>query len=288
MDIAIAVATGMPLWGQFETEQCNVLYIDEENGERRLKNRFVALNAPDGAPIFLSSLKSFKAYPTIITQVLNFAWENDIKFIIIDSFVRVSGADENSSTDVAATFDYLRAFTREGIAVLINHHNRKPQRGFSDPVLDMRGSSDIIAAVDYHLGLSRDRITNTLTLIQTKNRDEEEIQPFELQINSNDGVKLEYKGTAKQKGITLEKLRNTLYEVLESSGAPTNKGDLVKSTRAILEKATVRSIEKALESLVEDETFIEKPGKKNSYLYSIPSWELIAGEVFEESQNSLG
>jgi len=278
MDVAIAVATGTPLWGHFETQQCGVLYIDEENGQRRLKKRFEALGAPEDAPIYLSSFLNFKAYPAIIDQALDFAAESDIKFVVIDSFVRVSGADENSSTDVANTFDYLRAFTKEGIAVLINHHNRKPQKGFSDPVLDMRGSSDIIAAVDYHLGLSRDRLTNTLTLVQTKNRDEEEIQPFELQINSTDGVVLEYKGTAKQKGITLEELRNTLYEVLESTGTPTNKGNLVKSARVILEKATVRSIEKALDNLVEDETFIGKPGLKNSYLYSLPSWEAIALE----------
>ena len=274
MDIAIAVAMGTPLWGQFETQQCGVLYIDEENGLRRLQKRFRALNAPEDAPIHLSSFLNFKAYPSNIALVLVFAKVNNIKFIVIDSFVRVSGADENSSTDVANTFDYLRAFTKEGIAVLINHHNRKAQKGISDPVLDMRGSSDIIAAVDYHVGLSRDRLTNTLTLVQTKNRDEEEIQPFELQISSSNGVQLEYRGTAKQKGVTLDEIRNTLYEVLEGFGKPSNKGSLVKATKTKLMKAAVRSIEKALESLVEDETFIEKPGLKNSYQYTLPSWEV--------------
>ena len=38
LDMALCVASGRPLFGQFATQETGILIIDEENGERLLQN----------------------------------------------------------------------------------------------------------------------------------------------------------------------------------------------------------------------------------------------------------
>ena len=52
LEIAISVAKGEPLFGQFETLHGGVLVIDEENGERLLQKRLYQLGATVDLPIY--------------------------------------------------------------------------------------------------------------------------------------------------------------------------------------------------------------------------------------------
>src|ERR1044072_1898115 len=116
--------------------------------------------------------------------------------IIFDSFTRFSSGDENASGDMSVLMDYYRQLAEAGVAVLILHHNRKGGTGQSNPAMDMRGSSDILASVDCHIAVSRVGQSEFVKLTQTKNRDVWESAPFELRFHE-DASEFEYVGAGK-------------------------------------------------------------------------------------------
>ncbi len=185
LDMALSVASGKPLFEQFKTQETGVLIIDEENGERLLQKRLKQLNAAKNLPIYITSFGGFHLDDKHIEEVLGFCAENNIGLIIIDALIRVHGADENSAKDMSKVFQKLRAFTKQDVAVLVTQHNRKMGANGNMGANEMRGSSDILAAVDSHVGVSRkDKVY--LTFTQEKQRYDVELDPFQVKVNVGD------------------------------------------------------------------------------------------------------
>ena len=155
MSMALSIANGKNFLDIFTTRQANVLIIDEEGGERLYSERFKLLGAPNNSPVYLMSMTNFVANKEKINNIIKECKKKNIELIIIDSLVRVNTGDENSSRDIAKFFSLLRLITKESISILIIHHNRKPGQGGYDPSSDMRGSSDIKAAVDVQLAVKQ-------------------------------------------------------------------------------------------------------------------------------------
>lgn len=195
LDIALRVASGTPLFDTFSTIQAPVLMIDEENGERLLHKRLKQLGADDNLPVHFMSFNGFHLDKQHIDDVLSFCTEKEIKLIIIDALIRVHSSDENSAKDMSKVFQKLRQFSNAGIAVLVTQHHRKAGANNMGAGNEMRGSSDILAAVDSHIAVSR-KEKYYLRFTQEKQRYAEELDPFEVKVSIDDNhCAFEYLGS---------------------------------------------------------------------------------------------
>ena len=196
LDIAIAVASHKQVFQHFNTTQANVLIINEEDGERLLQLRFKQLGIEKevGLPIHISALTDFKLEDDQVERTIAFCKTNKITLVIIDSLIRVHGADENSAKEMSKVFSQLRKFTKADIAVLVTQHHRKPSQHSTGGANEMRGSTDILAAVDSHIGVKRDTKDPTLlTFTQGKQRFDIEYEPFRVKAHISDvGFKFEF------------------------------------------------------------------------------------------------
>lgn len=178
IDMALAVATGTAAIGSIICEQGDVLYIDMENGPRRIQSRIATLfpderNRPD-----LSRLDWVTEAPQLdagfIIELEK--WRVSVplpRFVIIDVIQRIKPA--GNPTRNAYENDYLiwaplqLWATKHGIAVLGLHHTKKG--GAEDPLEALSGSNGLGACADTVLVLDSDQNGKTLYV---RGRDVEE------------------------------------------------------------------------------------------------------------------
>lgn len=218
LEIALSCAKGTPLFGEFNTQQTGVLIIDEENGERLLQKRLKQLDAEDNLPIFISSFGGFHLDDTHIDHVLEFCIEKNIQLIVIDALIRVHSADENSAREMSKVFQKLRKFTKHNIAILVTQHHRKMGTMSMGAGNEMRGSSDILAAIDSHVGVAR-KEKFYLTFSQEKQRYDVELDPFQVKVNiDEDSFSFEYLGVFRRPAEKSALLLPAVTELLKEHG----------------------------------------------------------------------
>lgn len=244
LQIAIAVASGKPLFEQYQTQQTGVLIIDEENGERLMQKRLYQLGATADLPIWFTPSMGFELTEENIDNVLLSCLTYDLKLVIIDSLIRVHSADENSAREMAKVFKLLRKFTEQGVAVLVTQHNRKPGANSGGAGNEMRGSTDIRAAIDSHIGVTR-KNKWYLTFDQTKQRYDVELDPFKVKVNAdNDSFTFEYLGTLTAEANTAEQLYAAVTDLLAEHEQLSQKELLAKlaDTEAKTNEHTLREL----------------------------------------------
>lgn len=182
--IAICVSRGLSVFGKFPTTKGCVLIIDEEDHLRLLKKRLELLGATEKDNIHYLSQSGIKVDDeTTRDAILEIVKEKNIKLLILDSLVRVHRQDENDARGMAKVFSSLQKVITAGASILFTHHHRKEQgHGTSNPAQSMRGSSDILAAVDCHIAMTKKRDEDRLIVRQTKLRQGELLLPFEVSI----------------------------------------------------------------------------------------------------------
>ncbi|WP_228872842.1 AAA family ATPase [Roseibium aggregatum] len=167
IDLSVAVALGGYAMGSIACYQGDVLYIDMENGNRRIKKRIETL-FPDNQPD-LSRLRWAKE-----TILLNAGFMDAIeewrvnaphpRLIVIDVLTRIKPAGSRSrnayENDYAAFAGLQNWAIENGVAVLALHHTRKG--GAEDPLEALSGSNGLSAVADTTLVL--DRNSNGFTL----------------------------------------------------------------------------------------------------------------------------
>lgn len=214
LQIAIDIASGNPLFGHFPTQQTGVLVIDEENGQRLLQKRLLQLGVTEDLPIYFTPQMGFDLSDQTIDNVLLSCKTNGIKLVIIDSLIRVHGSDENSAREMSKVFKQLRRFTEKDVAVLVTQHNRKQGNVHAGTSNEMRGSSDILAAVDSHIGVIR-KDKWYLTFDQTKQRYDVELDPFEVKVTADeDSFIFEFLGIKQTHVDKSEILRTAVIDLL--------------------------------------------------------------------------
>ncbi len=154
--IAFCIATGLAFHGR-KTRQANVLYVAGE-GNYGLIARFKALMITfelDELPanLFVTSGPVDLLSPNSVSTISTFIEEHDIELVIVDTFARSFGADENSAKDMGAAIQAITTqFMGKGSAVLLVHHTGHGDQSRA------RGSSSFRAALDIEIGVER---TNT-------------------------------------------------------------------------------------------------------------------------------
>lgn len=167
MDFSIAVATGGSAMGSIACEQGDVLYIDMENGHRRIKKRIFTLfphAQPDLSRLHWAT-KTISLKDGFIDALE--AWRMaavDPRLIVIDVLTRIkptgSQARNAYENDYAAYVELQKWAIDNCVAVLALHHTRKG--GADDPLESLSGSNGLSAVADTTLVLDRD--SNGITL----------------------------------------------------------------------------------------------------------------------------
>jgi len=197
--LGLCCVSGKKVLDIFEAKKIKVLYIDEENRERTIKDRLKKLlkglnikeeNLQMG--FLISSgmkLDKIKKGGKLEKMIINFK----PNLIIVDSMVRVFDGEENSSSDVKKIFDKIKPLIEHDTSWLLLHHTRKTNTiKVKD---DLRGSSDFGAFADIILMINKVE-KNAYTLNQPKNRLQQATEPIKINVvDTNDGgLKIIYSG----------------------------------------------------------------------------------------------
>lgn len=179
IDWAAAVAMGGHAMGSVRCDQGDVLYLDFENGHRRIQRRLAQI-FPDQRHIDLSRLEWMMDAPMLdngLVEVLD-DWRQSVanpRLVIIDVLQRIKPAGNAARTsyenDYSAWAPLQRWAMDHGVAVVGLHHTRKG--GADDPLEALSGSNGLSACADTTLVLDRDG--NGITLyVRGRDVDEKE------------------------------------------------------------------------------------------------------------------
>lgn len=178
IDWAIAVASGGVAMGCVECEQGDVLYVDLENGHRRIQRRLETLFPEASTRPDLSRLEWVTDAPALNDGFIALLdeWRRSVRsprLVVVDVLQRVKpvarGNQNAYEADYSALAELQQWATGQGVAVLCLHHTRKG--GADDPLEALSGSNGLSACADTTLVLDRDQ--NGITLY-VRGRDVEE------------------------------------------------------------------------------------------------------------------
>lgn len=284
--LAQCVAEGKDFLGRYRIpQQMNVVVLDKENTPRDLKERFVNIGMNKEASIlYASNLERFyltdeKDVDELIQKLEEPPGSG---LLIIDSLRRFHKGEENSSGDMSAIFDNLKKVTNRGITIVILHHHRKEPVGGFASANSVRGSSDIIAAVDCHIALEFVKKDALITFNQHKLRQAKAQDEFAAKVitdeESLNKVWFEFAGDYDRKreknAETILSVR-TAFETL-GGGRQLGFGDVKELVGGRYSEPSLRF---ALDTLVE-EGFLEKAkGSHNRFLYQIQSIDSVEKEL---------
>ena len=169
IDWAIAVATGGIAMGSIACDQGDVLYVDMENGPRRIQGRITAICPNPRLMPDLSRLEWVTVAPQLdqgfIVELER--WRISVeapRFVVIDVLQRIKPAGSMArnayENDYSAWAPLQQWATEFGIAVVGLHHTRKG--GADDPLEALSGSNGLSACADTTLVLDSDQDGKTL------------------------------------------------------------------------------------------------------------------------------
>jgi RecA-family ATPase len=193
--MAFCCCYGLDFLGKYPTKNTKWLYFDEENPKRITQSRNDIIRRGLGVEpteefgyLLHAGLKLVGDKKSIAIQtIINFIKQFKPDVIVLDSLVRFLGAatNENAAGDISEIFTNLRQISiDEKVTFIIIHHmNKAPDKKGVDRV---RGSTDIVNAVDIALLFDRDNPTSPfINISQEKNRYDSEQKPFTVMVNSN-------------------------------------------------------------------------------------------------------
>lgn len=168
LSIAKALLTGKALWKTFEVQETGpVIIFDEENPLSFVKDRVIKMGFKKDLPLYYVHYQNIKLdkeeHFNAIVKLIN---EIDPKLIIFDSLIRFYDGDENSSNSMAYVMGKIRELTTvTDCTAIVIHHDRK---SYGEKKERVRGSGDIVGAVDIQLALEEKDGIHTLSNGKTR------------------------------------------------------------------------------------------------------------------------
>ncbi|MDD3285690.1 MAG: AAA family ATPase [Patescibacteria group bacterium] len=270
---AICIAKGESVFGVFKVKQSRVLIIDEEDSRALIKNRLIKLGDNGNTDINFSIMNGFMADNEEKMQILmDELKRRKIKVLIMDSLVRIHSGDENSARDMSSLFRKISILKENGITVLITHHHRKGQNNQNYDNQEMRGSVDILAALDCHMMVKKDG--EDLKIKQTKNRYMPEISPFKISFVEEDKRMVfafkEYSNGLNTPTDKQDKNREAVLSFINKRDGAITQDEIYREFQGSIGKNNILTI---LKNLEQEQKIKIITGNKNRKLY-------IKGSVF--------
>jgi hypothetical protein len=169
LDLSVCVALGKQ-WLGHQTFRSQVLIVDEESGERRLKSRLGdcmrAQEAGPDLPIAFTTLAGITLATSEGTECLKqIIIETEARFVVMDALQDFTlGLDENSGQELAPVIHRLKTMAENlECAIWLLHHLNKQG--------SYRGHSSIKGLVDVMLRCESDPASNLIQFTAEKARD---------------------------------------------------------------------------------------------------------------------
>lgn len=204
LHIAVCLASGTPVFGHFAVERQPVFVWNEEDGPRILKQRLAMLSPSPDLPIYIYASQGIRLDEKTVVGMVEEMKERNARFLIVDSFISVHGAEENNSKEMQAVMERFKDITRDSLTVLTCHHHRKgANREEGNPLgEEARGSSAIVAALHSHLScrpaVTESDASRIIRISQPKQKCAEKLAPFRVRFAIKDDMAtLIYDGESK-------------------------------------------------------------------------------------------
>lgn len=208
-----------------EVPVTNVLYIDEEMGVTGMFHRLDKLEAVPRTLIYTDQQGVRLDNPDHLKQILDLIEREKIELVIIDTFVRVHGKDENDNSAMSHLYRSFKAMKQKGASILNLHHNRKSGSESGIAHEQMRGAGDIAAQADTVFSISKK--DGVYTMVTTKNRHgrEEDYINLSWTIESGEGA-TKLCSVLLEVGEPGESLMDAIYQVVVET--PGLSGNLIQ------------------------------------------------------------
>ena len=149
VDLVRACNDGSNWMGCLPVTKCNILYINEEMGIGRFFQRFFKLSPGACENVHIMQKQMVKLdNAEHMADIVQYVKDHDIAIVILDTFVRVHGYDENSNTDMAKLYDRMKGINESGAAIVALHHHKKGIHAGPVAHEAMRGAGEIAAQAD--------------------------------------------------------------------------------------------------------------------------------------------
>jgi len=272
LEISLKVSTGQSLFNKFQTTQCGVLIIDKESGKRRLNKRLHQLGASGKEPIHISPYSEFMITEQAVKLLIPKLKKRNIKLIILDSFVRMHGSDENDATGMAKINRHLQILNANDIAVIFLHHHRKSGIGMRNLSQEMRGSSDILAGIDSHVAMICSKNEDEIGIVQTKARDSEKLEPFTMIVLENEDKKISlvYGRKSDESVSKVQYAMTLIIRVLRERTEELNKAMLWEKVSELEKDLGKSTFNSAIETLLEKNEITKRKGRGNATFFELP------------------
>ena len=214
---ALCIAKGDPIFGVHPTTKGKVLIVEEENGERLLKERLQMLSGglyPDDKSIAILSYRGIKVDNEVDhKELLNLVKNEGFNVIMFDPLIAMHTKNENDNSEMAVLSAKLKDFFRLDCSTIIVHHHGKDAPNRQNNTQSFRGASEIIAQATCHLIVEvKDEF---LLLTQAKLRTDKRIPPFKLQLFEKDNhMSFEYLGEHDDAKIKREEAEAIITDLL--------------------------------------------------------------------------
>jgi hypothetical protein len=270
-DLAICTAAGIDwlvpapwhignLAQAIKTRQCNVMWLDFDNGKRRTDNRLAALakarELPEDTPITYYSMPNPWLNATDKGSIGALSLrikESDCKLIVIDNLGTVSGGADENSAEMIQVMSLFRQLAEEtGAAIVLIHHQTKNRGVISRAGDSLRGHSSIEASLDMALMVEREELSDTISIKCPKARGAD-VNPFSAVFTYEDDqygelITAKFWGTASEdmhSGIAIKReIKEALF------GAVLNKADLSKAVKEVLTTVGINRIRDYIDRMV--------------------------------------
>ncbi|MGC9539514.1 AAA family ATPase [Streptomyces sp. UG1] len=186
LDICGCVGSGVPSWHGRPVTSVKVLYVVAE-GATGITDRVRAWEAVNGR-----RMTGVDWYPRPVQLgdedevrlLIRFVKRGEFGLVVLDTQARCTlGVSENDATEMGAVVDALGVVQEAtGATCWLVHHtpDADPMKG--------RGSNAVLGGVDAEFAVKRDRKTDTVTLLNTAQKDAAEAAPVTLTYTVRGGV----------------------------------------------------------------------------------------------------
>ncbi|MFC1627455.1 AAA family ATPase, partial [Patescibacteria group bacterium] len=260
--IAKCVNEGLSVLGKFETNPASVLVVDLENPIRVIRDRLTLLGFSKKNKTYYWKGSFAVDDDDDFGKLKSSIEAKKIRLVIFDSLVRMHNGDENDSRSMSAVFKRLKELADLKASVVFIHHSRKQSfsnRGGAGET--MRGSSDILAAIDSHLLLEKTK--DGIKVTQSKLRQDEPVKPFNLKVvGGGDKFEFEYAGEAEEPLDKLTQAREELVKLL--SEKELTRQEAIESLK---ETCGAVIVDKSLKGLMAEKVVDRRVGARNTHTY---------------------
>lgn len=175
LDLALSIASGKPMW-EHEVFMTDVLYLDLEDGEKRLQDRVLRI-ATRFPPGFYYATDALTVRGELIRQLDDELKKHPgIGFVVIDTLAAIKGESIAAANIYQDDYNIMRALhefsLKHNITILVIHHTNKNKSPY--PMNNISGSNGVTGAADGSFVLEKDKFENEMAKLYCSCRDYED------------------------------------------------------------------------------------------------------------------